>query len=211
MGLNEIALRLLCGGIGYLLGSFLTAEVVARVAVGKSPRQIGTGNPGMANILANVGKRAGIAVLAGDTLKTVAAVLLCRFEIGPYIGSAAALYAGLGAVLGHNFPLWTRFKGGKGVTVTCVWLMLYMPLWGTLCCAAGGAVVLLTGYLPLGAVLIPALAVPFAFWQGGVEGGVIAMAVLLLMLSRHYRGLRRMRAGTEARFFRPKGEENTKK
>ena len=203
MGLNTIALRGLCVLIGYLFGSFLTAEVVARVTVGKSPRQIGTGNPGMANIMANVGKRAGLAVLAGDALKTLFAVLLCQFEIAPYIGSAAVLYVGVGVVLGHNFPVWTKFHGGKGVTVTCVWLLLYLPVWGAVCCITGGLVVLLTGYLPLGAVLIPALAVPFAFWYGGAESGLVTLAVLALMLSRHYRGLRRMRRGEEKQFFRP--------
>lgn len=139
---DALAARLACILLGYLFGSFLTAEVVARVVSGKSARQLGTGNPGMANIMAQLGKGAGLLTLAGDTLKTVAACGAAYYATAPLIGQASILYAGLGAVLGHNYPAWARFRGGKGVAVTCVWLVLYLPFWGTLCCIAGGALVL---------------------------------------------------------------------
>ena len=67
-----VFLRLLCLAAGYLFGCFLTAEVVARCTAGESARQIGSGNPGMANIMTHLGKRAGLLVLAGDVLKTAA-------------------------------------------------------------------------------------------------------------------------------------------
>ena len=114
---KAIGLRAVCLGIGYLFGSFLTAEPVARVTTGKGVAEIGSGNPGMANVMEHIGKGAGAVVLAGDALKTALAVLLCGLEIGPHIGSAAMLYAGLGAVLGHIFPAWRKFHGGKGVAV----------------------------------------------------------------------------------------------
>ena len=142
---DALAARLACILLGYLFGSFLTAEVVARVISGKSARQLGTGNPGMANIMAQLGKGAGLLTLAGDTLKTVAACGAAYYATAPLIGQASILYAGLGAVLGHNYPAWARFRGGKGVAVTCVWLVLYLPFWGTLCCIAGGALVLWLG------------------------------------------------------------------
>ena len=156
---DALAARLACILLGYLFGSFLTAEVVARVVSGKSARQLGTGNPGMANIMAQLGKGAGLLTLAGDTLKTVAACGAAYYATAPLIGQVSILYAGFGAVLGHNYPAWAGFRGGKGVAVTCVWLVLYLPFWGTLCCIAGGALVLWLGYLPLGAVVIPALAI----------------------------------------------------
>lgn len=134
---DALAARLACILLGYLFGSFLTAEVVARVVSGKSARQLGTGNPGMANIMAQLGKGAGLLTLAGDTLKTVAACGAAYYATAPLIGQASILYAGLGAVLGHNYPAWAGFRGGKGVAVTCVWLVLYLPFWGTLCCIAG--------------------------------------------------------------------------
>ena len=160
-------LRGICLLAGYLLGGFLTAEAVARSLTGKSARALGTGNPGMANITAQLGKAAGFAVLAGDVAKTVLAVWFCVRYAAPELGRTAVLYAGLGAILGHNWSVWHGFHGGKGVAVTCTWLILYLPVTGLLCCLAGGAAVLLWGYLPVGAVLIPLLAVPLAGMQYG--------------------------------------------
>ena len=113
----------------------------------------------------------------------------------------APLWTGLGAVLGHNFPFWRGFRGGKGVAVTCACLVLFSPLWGGLACLGGLAAVLFSGYLPLGAVTIPVLFVPPAFLCYGREAGALA---LILALTRHVRGLRRMLRGEEPRKFRGK-------
>ena len=198
----EIFLRVLCLAAGYLFGCFLTAEVVARCTAGESARSIGSGNPGMANILTHLGKRAGFLVLAGDVLKTAAA---CWFgwQIAPELGVTSLLYSGFGAVLGHNWPFWNRGHGGKGVAVTCAWLILYLPITGVLCCLAGGAAVLLTGYLPIGAVLIAALAVPLGWVQYGGECACVLAVNAAIMLTRHWAGLMRIRRGEEPQFFRP--------
>ena len=194
-------LRGICLLAGYLLGGFLTAEAVARSLTGKSARALGTGNPGMANITAQLGKAAGFAVLAGDVAKTVLAVWFCVRYAAPELGRTAVLYAGLGAILGHNWSVWHGFHGGKGVAVTCTWLILYLPVTGLLCCLAGGAAVLLWGYLPVGAVLIPLLAVPLAGMQYGTEAGVGTALAAAIMLSRHAKGLWGVWLGTEPRFF----------
>lgn len=120
----------------------------------------------------------------------------------PALGGLSGLWAGLGAVLGHNFPLWRGFRGGKGVAVTCAALILFSPLWGTAACLAGLAVTLLSGWLPLGAVVIPALFVPPAFLCRGREAGLLALILALIMLSRHIRGLGRILRGEEERKFR---------
>ncbi len=197
---HAIFLRGLCLAAGYLFGCFLTAEVVARCTAGVSAKDIGTGNPGMANILTHLGKKAGLLVLAGDVLKTAAACWFCR-QIAPELGLTSLLYGGFGAVLGHNWPFWNRRHGGKGVAVTCAWLMLYLPISGVLCCLAGGIAVLLTGYLPLGAVLIAALAVPIGWLQYGAECGAVLAVNACIMLARHWPGLQRMRRGEEPQFF----------
>lgn len=194
-------LRGICLLAGYLLGGFLTAEAVARSLTGKSARALGTGNPGMANITAQLGKAAGFAVLAGDVAKTVLAVWFCVRYAAPELGRTAVLYAGLGAILGHNWSVWHGFHGGKGVAVTCTWLILYLPVTGILCCLAGGAAVLLWGYLPVGAVLIPLLAVPLAGMQYGTEAGVGTALAAAIMFSRHAKGLWGVWQGTEPRFF----------
>ena len=121
--------RLLCLLLGYLCGCFLTAELVARARTGKSAAALGTGNPGMANLAHELGKGWGAVVLAGDIAKTALAFGLCR-ALFPALGGLSGLWAGLGAVLGHNFPLWRGFRGGKGVAVTCAALILFSPLWG---------------------------------------------------------------------------------
>lgn len=190
--------RLFCLALGYALGSFLTAEVVTRAAAGKRPAQLGTGNPGMANVAAQLGLKAGLAVLAGDLAKTAAACALAR-ALWPGGGALAALYTGLGAAAGHNWPAWNRFRGGKGVAVTCAALVLAAPGWGLLADALGGAVVLCTGWLPLGAAVIPLAFVPMAFAALGGEAGALALALAALMLARHRRGLRRILRGQEAR------------
>ena len=195
-------LAVICTVIGYLCGCFLTAELAARLAEGKSASEIGSGNPGMANIMANLGKKAGFFVLAGDVGKTLIAFGVSWLLAGGLPGRETFLWAGLGVVLGHNFPFWKKFRGGKGVAVTCTWLIFFMPVWGTVSCIAGGAVVLATGYLPLGAVLIPLLGTCFAFFSQGIMAGIFFLLSFLLMLSRHYRGLLRIVRGTEERKFR---------
>ena len=198
--MEDVILRLICLGVGYGFGNFLTAEVVARIVEGKSARKIGTGNPGVANIAAQLGVPAGLAVLAGDILKTAAACLICGNAV-PRLEHLAVLYAGFGVVLGHDFPLWGRGWGGKGVAVTCTWLILYLPVTGVLCCLAGGALTLGLGYLPLGAVAIALAAVPMAWLQYGTESGLLMGAAALVMVSRHFRGLQRIVKGEERRFF----------
>ena len=90
--------RLLCLLLGYAFGNILTAEIVCRVKAGVSASAIGTGNPGMANVMANLGFAPGIVVLGGDLLKTIAACLIAGV-IGKNIGSIAVFYAGAGSVM----------------------------------------------------------------------------------------------------------------
>lgn len=194
--------------IGYLTGCVLTAAIVAKRKTGESIWSIGTGNPGMANVMANIGRKEGILVLLGDILKTVLGMVLAFALFGQELGREALYWSGFGCVLGHNFPFWTRGRGGKGVTVTCAWLILLMPVWGSVSCILGGVVTVLTGYLPLGAVLIPAIALPFAAWRLGPEGAVFIALGELVMLSRHYRGIARILRGEEERKFRKNGGGN---
>ena len=197
--------KALCLLIGYLFGCILTAELIVKHKTGKSVSEFGTGNPGMANVMRIFGFKTGAAVLAGDLIKTVAAVLICcllfgRSSVlpsGKPLGQPAVLWAGLGATLGHNWPVWRRLKGGKGVAVTCMTIFLFSPLWGLVSDAAGMLVVFRTGYLPLGAVVITTLFTVFAGIFYGMEAFIPALVLALIMLSRHYPGLIRSFKGTE--------------
>ncbi len=197
--------KALCLLIGYLFGCILTAELIVKHKTGKSVSEFGTGNPGMANVMRIFGFKTGAAVLAGDLIKTVAAVLICcllfgRSSVlpsGKPLGQHAVLWAGLGATLGHNWPVWRRLKGGKGVAVTCMTIFLFSPLWGLVSDVAGMLVVFRTGYLPLGAVVITTLFTVFAGIFYGMEAFIPALVLALIMLSRHYPGLIRSFKGIE--------------
>lgn len=187
--------RLWCFLIGYPFGSFLTACVVSRHAAGRSPFEFGSGNPGMANVAHVLGVRAGVAVLAGDILKTLLACLL-TWLIFPGHWILTVLYTGLGVVIGHNFPFWHHFHGGKGVAVSCSAIILALGFPGILANIAGLILVLLTGYLPVGAIVIPALAAAAALLLHLKEACFILCLYSLMMLQRHWSGLVSIRKGT---------------
>lgn len=183
--------------IGYAFGNILTAELVTRKAMGKSIFEIGTGNPGMANVMAKVGFKEGAMVLAGDLAKTVLPCLLVRFLFFPAHGLEAAAFAGLGAVLGHNFPFWHKFKGGKGVSTTCAAIFLVQPAVGILSMLVGMYVTFLTNYLPIGAVFIPAAFTIFSYFLFGTKVFIVGIILTILMFIAHRKGIAGALHGTE--------------
>ena len=195
--------RIYCLVIGYVFGLVLFAEIIARARLGRSARTIGSCNPGTANITRQMGKAWGLLVLAGDLLKTAAACWLCA-ALFPELGRLVYLWAGLGATLGHNFPVWAGFRGGKGVATTCAFLFLFSPLWCGSCIVLGGVVVLATGYLPVAAVVITTAALLPAWHFGALEGFALVLAADVLMIQRHHRGIARALRGEERRALRGK-------
>lgn len=185
--------RSICLLVGYLFGNFITAEIVVRRLTGKSVLETGrTGNPGMANVMATLGFRPGITVLIGDLAKTVLASLVCWLLFSASMGRLSILYAGLGAALGHNFPLWMRFHGGKGVSTTCAAVFLTWPSWGFLSLIAGMLVVFATQYLCIGALFIPGVFAIFAFLFMGREYGIVGLVLTAMMFVRHFPALRKL-------------------
>jgi glycerol-3-phosphate acyltransferase PlsY len=172
--------------IGYFFGCFLTAQLVAKYKTGKGADQIGSFNPGTANIGRQLGKKWALLTLAGDIMKTMLPIFLCRFVLFPDLGQIAVLYVGLGVALGHGFPFYRHFKGGKGVAVTCTYLILFFPFWGVAAGLLGFLVVIVSGYLTIGALLIPLFAaIPAFFFHGAEAGGlVLTGAALLFVLHR---------------------------
>ena len=196
--------RLISFLIGYACGNILTACIVTKKYNGTSPFEIGSGNPGMANVMAQCGFLPGICVLIGDLLKTLVPCLLCRFVIfSGESGLLACMYAGLGAVMGHNFPVWHRFHGGKGVSASCAAMFCVHPLLGLLAMIVGMLVVFATKYLSIGAACIPIAFIPVAWYMAGLEGGLIYIAMSLLMFFAHRRDFTRIRRGEEERIDVP--------
>jgi acyl phosphate:glycerol-3-phosphate acyltransferase len=182
-------------GIGYLLGSIPFGVLFTRFAGLGDIRKVGSGNIGATNVLRTGRKGLAAATLLGDALKGTAAVLLAVSLWGPN----AAILAGLGAFLGHLFPVWLGFKGGKGVATYIGLLIGLKPL-----AALAFAVIWLglafgTRYSSL-AALVASAATPVILWSLG-EGPMAGVFVLLTLLLwwKHRENIRRLVAGTEGR------------
>ena len=181
--------------IGYACGNFLTAEAVTRRLTGQPCSKLGkTGNPGMANVMSNLGFKAGIIVLAGDVIKTALAMGLSCLLFRNVLGRLAVFYAGFGAVLGHDFPVWQKFKGGKGVACCCTLLILFSP-WGLLAAVIGMITVFITKYLCIGGIVIPAAFILPAFFVYGKEVGCLSIILTLLSALKHWPVLKTIPSG----------------
>lgn len=190
--------RLGCVLIGYVLGSFLTAELVARTMGHESAFAIGDGNPGMANIGRHLGKPAALACLAGDILKTVFAVLLSRL-VFPQLGELATAWAGLGATLGHIFPFWHRFKGGKGVTTIASTIILMSPIWGILAGVVGVSAIVVSGYLSVAAVVSMGFYAVVMLLTGHPEFSAVSVIFQILTVYCHWSKIKGIKDGTTHR------------
>lgn len=180
--------------LGYLLGSIPFGLILTRMAGLGDVRTIGSGNIGATNVLRTGHKGLAAATLVLDALKGTLAVLVCwRF------GEPAALAAALGAHLGHCFPVWLRFKGGKGVaTFLGVLLGLHWPTMAIACLVWLGTA-FVTRYSSLSA-LIASLAPPIALVLfGRLDMAAVVLLLTLLIWVRHRDNLKRLMAGTESR------------
>ncbi len=187
--------RLISLLIGYLLGCFLTAETVAHRWAGTGAANLGdTGNPGMANIMGSLGFVPGIVTLAGDLGKCIAAGLIC-YGLFHTEGWIIVLYAGVGCTLGHDFPFWRHFRGGKGVATTSMAIVLYAFLPGLLSNLAGMGVVFATQYLCIGGPVIPGVFMILMLIRSDVEAAVLAAFLTLLSLWKHGPAILRIREG----------------
>jgi glycerol-3-phosphate acyltransferase PlsY len=179
---------------GYMLGAIPFGLVLTRLAGLGDIRAIGSGNIGATNVLRTGNKPLALAVLLLDSGKGAAAVLLAA-----QFGENAALAAGLGAVLGHLFPVWLGFKGGKGVaTALGTLLALAWPV-GLAACAIWLAMALIFRISSLAALTAVAIAPILAYFlRGPIATGVLALIALLVWF-RHAANIRRLRDGTEPR------------
>ena len=200
MELAMVLPRLLSCLIGYLFGCVLTGEIIAYRFAGKSAKHLGeTGNPGMANIMASLGFVPGILVLVGDIVKTALAIVLSWLLFGKEAGWIVVLYAGLGATIGHDFPFWRKFRGGKGVVTTNLAITVYSPLWGVVANLLGACIVAATQYLCLAGPACPAVFAVIMFLKGDVEAGVVSLVLTALALYCHGSSIRGMFNGTTSR------------
>lgn len=181
--------------VGYLLGSIPFGLVLTRFAGTQDIRSIGSGNIGATNVLRTGRKGLAAATLLGDALKGTAAVLLARH----FLGEGYEVAAGLGAFLGHLFPVWLKFKGGKGVaTYIGVLIGLKWPaalIFGAIWLGVAAAF----RYSSLSA-LVASAATPAVLWWLGEPDAALLMAVLTVLLwFMHRQNIARLMNGTESR------------
>ena len=183
---------------GYLLGSILFGLVLTRLAGLGDIRKIGSGNIGATNVLRTGNKALAALTLLLDAVKGAVAVLIA-WRWGPDI----ALMAGYGAVAGHLFPVWLKFKGGKGVATTLGVLLAMAPLVGLAACATWLVVAAVFRISSLAALV--ALAASAAYgWiiMGDLQLVEFAAILAAFVWAKHHENIRRLLAGTEPRIGR---------
>ncbi len=180
----------------YLLGSLSFAILLSRLAGGPDPRASGSGNPGATNMLRVAGKRLAIFTLIGDLLKGLLPILLADL-LGFNLQQQA--WIGLAAVIGHLYPVYFNFRGGKGVATAAGMLLGLYPPAALLAVAAWALVFVLTRTSSLAALIATPLTLPLLAWQQ--PAALLPVCVLTgLIVWRHRGNLRDLFAGRERHF-----------
>jgi len=182
-------------GLGYLLGSIPFGLILTKLAGTQDLRSIGSGNIGATNVLRTGRKGLAAATLLLDMLKGTAAVIIANH----FGGFNAAMLAALGAFLGHLFPVWLNFKGGKGVAVYIGVLVGMFPPAALVFCVLWLATAVTTRYSSLSA-LVASFITPIFLWWFGYPALASLFAVLtLLLFYMHRENIKRLQAGTEGK------------
>ena len=179
--------------VGYLFGSIPFGLLVTRLAGTGDIRAVGSGNIGATNVLRTGRKGLAAATLIGDMLKGVAAVLL----MDKLDGTDAALVAGLGAVIGHVFPVWLRFKGGKGIaTYIGVLIAIAWPI-AAVFSVIWAAVAALTRYSSLAGLVATAFMPPLLLYYVSSKSALLFLVLTILVFVTHRANIARLLAGSE--------------
>ncbi len=200
------AMTILSCIIAYLIGSISTGILVSRAANGPDLRTVGSKNTGASNVQRTMGWKYGLITFAGDILKGLLACLIGQLLTGHSMG---ALLAGLMSVIGHNWPVFFGFKGGKGVATSCGVMCYCFPLSAVICFILTIALIAWKRYISLGSmfmVTLYAILVPVFEYTGRWKLFVICWCVLLALIciGRHHANIGRLLSGTENKLGRKK-------
>ena len=196
LGLSAGA-ALLALAVGYLFGSIPFGMVLTKLAGGPDLRSIGSGNIGATNVLRTGNKKLAAATLVGDMLKGTVAVLVAYHLLG---GREAALLAGIGAFLGHLFPVWLGFRGGKGVATYIGVLLGLSPVFALIFAGIWIVVAAATKYSSLSA-LVASVATPLilAAWLGDGRMALVLALLTALLRFMHRENIARLLTGREGK------------
>jgi acyl phosphate:glycerol-3-phosphate acyltransferase len=180
---------------GYLCGSIPFGILLTRLAGGPDLRTVGSGNIGATNVLRTGRRGLAAATLIGDMLKGTIAVVLTRH----LLGHDFALVAAVGAFLGHLFPVWLRFRGGKGVaTYIGVVLGIAWPA-AIVFCAVWLAIAAISRYSSLAALIASAVTPVFLWWRGDTTEAVVFLLLSAVLWIMHRGNIGRLLSGTEGK------------
>jgi glycerol-3-phosphate acyltransferase PlsY len=181
--------------VAYLIGSVPFGLILTRLAGAGDVRAIGSGNIGATNVLRTGRKGLALATLALDLLKGALPVWLAYRYLGPDM----AVAVGLGAVLGHCFPIWLKFRGGKGVATAAGVVIALTPLVAAIAVGVFVLIVLATRYVSLGSMLGTIAAAPSAYLMGHVQAAELYLLLALIIVLKHAGNVRRLAQGNESR------------
>lgn len=184
----------------YLLGSIPFAFLIARRWRGIDLRRSGSGNVGATNVMRTAGTRSAMAAVALDIIKGAAVVVLAN-KAAP--GAVAPSAAGVAAIVGHIYPVWLRFRGGKGVATAFGVFGMLAPVGAMVCFCCFLGTVWATRYVSLGSLVATLALAPLAYLTDAPRPVVAAaLTTAVLVVGRHRSNLSRLHAGTESRFGR---------
>jgi len=182
--------------VAYLIGSVPFGVILTRLGGAGDVRRIGSGNIGATNVLRTGRKGLALATLALDLLKGALPVWLAYRWLGPDM----AVVVGAGTVLGHCFPVWLKFRGGKGVATAAGVVVALTPAVAAIALGVFVVVVLATRYVSLGSILGTIAAAPAAYLMGHVQPAELYLLLALLIVLKHAGNVRRLLQGSEAKF-----------
>ena len=206
--------RIICLAVGYICGLFQTSYIYGKTK-GIDIREHGSGNAGSTNALRTLGKKAGAVTLLGDCLKCVLAIFIAKLIFAGHGGTDLPLlemYAGAGCVLGHNFPFYLKFKGGKGIAASVGLLLAFDWRLFLVCAVLFFGAFFLTHYVSLGSLLgyFGFVAALIVLGQQGAydctsaalyEMYAVALGLMALAYWRHRQNIVRLMHGNENKIF----------
>lgn len=182
--------------LSYIIGNISASYLIAKYAAGIDIRKYGSGNAGATNVLRTLGKKAGVAAFLGDALKGVIAVVLGRL----IAGEDGQIFAGLFVVIGHNWPIFLNFKGGKGIATTIGVMTAINPYIVAAIVPIGIVIIIITKYVSLasimGMIIFPII---MLFTHQNIKLVLFSFILSIMALYRHRTNIKKLMEGTESK------------
>lgn len=209
-----MSIRIICLAIGYVFGLFQTSYIIGKKH-GIDIRNYGSGNAGTTNMMRTMGTKAGLLTFAGDCMKCILAVTLVRTLFRDQYSAMMpllVLYTAAGVILGHNFPFYLHFRGGKGIAATAGLVLSFHPVMAVLGIIAFFGIFLTTHYVSLGslvvyaAILIEMVVFGQMGWFKMSQNHLTEMYILMVLLTalaywKHRGNIKRLLSGTERKTY----------